>query len=73
MPIDGACIRLIFLGVFCVLDLDEFSGGFVGYDFFCESWFSLINSSLPRKKSGNFLLLLGSESDSTQPRNTLSI
>ena len=35
MPIDGACIRLIFLGVFCVLDLDEFSGGFVGYDFLC--------------------------------------
>ena len=64
---------LNFLGVFCTFDLDEFSGGFVEYGFFCESWFSLINSSLPRKKSGNFLLSFGSEPDSTQPRNTLSI
>ena len=33
MPIDVVCIRLIFLGAFCAFDLDEFSGGFVGYGF----------------------------------------
>ena len=38
---------------------------FGGYDFFCESWFSLIISSLPEKKSGNFSFSFGSELGST--------
>jgi hypothetical protein len=59
--------------VFSLFDLNEFSEGFGGYDFFCEFWFSLIISSLPEKKSGNFSFSFGSELGSTQPRNTLSI